>query len=115
MYLQSPRRMCAPIHKRPPFNSRMRVAIVSARPSISGVKINECTTMLANLLHEGSSVNRIAPFRMEWWVKCQPCKSETGSSRVYTQHESPRPPHSRHHPRHNNHLSTPQSPTPLTC
>src|SRR5258707_15790172 len=104
MYLQSPRRMCAPIHKRPPFNSRMRVAIVSARPSIFGVKINECTTMLANLLREGSSVNRIAPFRIEWWIKRQSCESETSYSRLCDPNESLRRAQQRRHPRDNNHL-----------
>jgi hypothetical protein len=63
MYLQSPRRMCAPIHKRPPFRSRMRPARVSARPRIFGVKINECTTIYANLVREDSSEKRIAPLK----------------------------------------------------
>jgi hypothetical protein len=66
MYLQSPRRMCAPIHKRPPFRSRMRPAITSARPRIFGVKINECTTIAANLVREGSSEKRTDP--LEWNV-----------------------------------------------
>src|SRR6266849_4308571 len=53
--------MCAPIHKRPPFRSRIRPAITSARPRIFGVKINECTTIVANLVREGSSEKRIDP------------------------------------------------------
>ena len=68
MFLQSPRRMCAPFHKRLPFPSRMRWARTSARPRIFGVKINKCTTIFANLVRKGSSEKRIAPFKMERWL-----------------------------------------------
>ena len=104
MYLQSPRRMCAPIHKRPPFRSRMRPAIISARPRIFGVKINEFTTIAANLAREGSSEKRIAPFRKECWAEYHPCESETVYLRVYDKDESLRRVPQRRHPGDNNHL-----------